>query len=398
MTNTTDTTDKKPPSKRQQRQAADAAQIYATPPTLADVVYMAREFITCTLPHSDPGNVLSWSRTNGNLTLAITSGINAKTGEPYGIPYGIIPRLLLVWMVTEITRTRNPRLELGNRFSDFLMTLGLDPSNGTGKRSDARRTREQVERLIHSIIQFEQTTSQHKRDGSEGKKMLVAEDWGLWWDKDSLEQGALWGSYIVVSQRFFDEVVKAPNPLDVRVLRHIKDSSLGIDLYTILNREAFIAMKEDKPRFLAWEWLHERTGNEYRDMRDFRRYALEQIKAIMGVHHGLIITQQKPAKGRKSGLVVSNLSEPSILPDEPKRERLLKIDSPAPSLSAVPPRVQYLRPAAVATFRARFPQLDPYACQSAFDVWQEGLPPEKKAKQYNTAFLGFAKVWAKGKT
>jgi hypothetical protein len=59
--------------------------------------------------------------------------------------------------------------------------------------------------------------------------------------------------------------------------------------------------------------------------------------------------------------------------------------------------VHYLRPAAVETFRARYPGLDPYACQAAFDAWQEGLPPEKKARQYNSVFLSFAKSWAKGK-
>jgi hypothetical protein len=82
MTNTTDTTDKKPPGKRKQRKAAGAVQVYKTPATLADIVYMPREFITCTLPHSDPGNVLSWSRTNGNLTLAITSGLMPRPARP----------------------------------------------------------------------------------------------------------------------------------------------------------------------------------------------------------------------------------------------------------------------------------------------------------------------------
>ena len=89
-----DTEDKKPPpSKRQQRQATDAVQIYTTPPTSEDVVFLARELILCTLPHSDPGDVLMWSRTNGNLTLAIKAGVNEKTGKSYGVPYGIIPRL-----------------------------------------------------------------------------------------------------------------------------------------------------------------------------------------------------------------------------------------------------------------------------------------------------------------
>ena len=143
MSDTTDD-DKKPPSKRQQLRAVEAVQIYTTDPSKADLAYMAREFILCTLPHSDPGDVLFWSRTNGNLTLGIQAGVNKKTGKSYGIPYGIIPRLVLVWMVTEIIRTKSRRLELGNRLADFLLKLGLDPSRG-GERSDARRAREQME-------------------------------------------------------------------------------------------------------------------------------------------------------------------------------------------------------------------------------------------------------------
>jgi hypothetical protein len=79
MSDTTETTDdKKPPSKRQKRQEVQAAQIYTTPPTPEDVVFMARELILCTLPHSDPGDVLSWSRVNGYLTLGIQPGFNYK--------------------------------------------------------------------------------------------------------------------------------------------------------------------------------------------------------------------------------------------------------------------------------------------------------------------------------
>jgi hypothetical protein len=45
----------------------------------------------------------------------------------------------------------------------------------------------------------------------------------------------------------------------------------------------------------------------------------------------------------------------------------------------------------VLAFRNLYPGLDPYACQAAFDAWQAGLEPERRAKRYNAAFLGFAK-------
>lgn len=394
------TNDKKPRSKRKQSQALEAAQIYTTPATLAEAVYMAREFIACTLPHRDPGNVLSWSRTNGNLTLGIVAGVDVETGESYGIPYGIIPRLLLVWMVTEIIRTKSRRLELGNRLSDFLLKLGLDPSRG-GTRSDSWRTREQIERLFHASIHFVESFKSEGRSGKAWKEgMKIAPDGVLWWSDKDPEQTALFGSWIEVSEEFYKTVMVAPCPLDIRVLRNIKDSSLGIDLYTILNREAFLANKENKSRFIAWEWLQERTGNEYKNLHNFRRDALVQIEEILGVYSGLIVTQQRGNRGQKSGLVISNLSTPSIPPQE-ARPQIEATPRTPPTLVLVPPPVpppeRNLKAATVERFRAMYPRLDPYACKAAYDFWIEGLPPERKPKYYDAAFKGFAERWVVGK-
>lgn len=395
----------KPRRKRQARQAVDAAHICATQPTNADIVYMAREFILCTLPHSDPGPVLSWSRSNGNLTLGIVSGVNVKTGKPYGIPYGIIPRLLLVWIVTEITRTKSRRLELGNTLADFLARLGLNPSNGTGKRSDARRLREQMERLFRASIHFLEFMDGGGRSGlAWDDGMKIAPKGVLWWSEKDPGQGVFWGSWIEVSEAFYKATVKSPNPLDVRVLHHIKDSSLGIDLYTILNREAFLAMQDGKPRFLAWEWLHEQTGNEYKRLCDFRRDALVQVKAVLAAHPGLIMTQQRGQTGQKSGLVISNLSTPSVPPASAKAPVQHDPGRAPPALALVPPPPapaplpeRCLKPATVARFRAMYPNLDPYACKAAFDAWAEGLPPERRPHHYDAAFRGFAEKWVVGK-
>lgn len=401
MSDTTD--DQKPPSKRQQRQAANAVQIYTTPATAEDLAFIARELILCTLPHSDPGDVLLWSRTNGNLTLGIKSGVNDKTGKSYGIPYGIIPRLIMVWIVTDILRTKSRRLELGNRLADFLLKVGLDPSRG-GKLSDSRRAREQMEKLFNAIISFNYSMKGEGRSGHAWVNMQVAPKGVLWWSEKDPEQTALFGSWIEVSEDFFNAVMNAPSPLDIRVLRHIKDSSLGIDLYTILNREAYRAMKEERPRFLAWEWLHEQTGNEYNRLDHFRRDALVQVKAIMEVHSGLIMSQQRACKGRKSGLVISNLSTPSIPPNLAIEPIQGNPDHQPPALALVPPPQptapppeKFLKPATLARFLGLYPNLDPYACKAAFDVWVDGLPLERKPKYYNAAFLGFAKSWIVGK-
>ena len=53
------------PTKREIRRSLDAWHITTTPPTADDWAFLAREFILCTLPHRNPGDVPAWSRKNG---------------------------------------------------------------------------------------------------------------------------------------------------------------------------------------------------------------------------------------------------------------------------------------------------------------------------------------------
>ena len=277
------TSEGKQSSSKKELLAITANQIYTSEPSKRDIVYLARELVLCTLPHSDPGDVRAWGRKNGDLTLSIKPGIkeDRKAGQyvSVGIPYGIIPRLILMWMVTEIRRTHNRRLELGRHFSEFLAKIGLSSYTGRGPRGDAKRVREQMERLFRAIISFEYEQGNGKRYGTTWLDMQVAPHGMFWWSEDKTEKDLLWGSWIEVGEAFYAAVMAFPTPLDIRVLRHIKDSSLGIDLYAILNREAYRAKNEDKPRFLAWEWLHRQTGNEIATLCLFRRNALVQVKA-----------------------------------------------------------------------------------------------------------------------
>lgn len=57
----------------------DAAVDIRQNPDDVERSYMARQLVQCTLPHSDPGNLMRWSRTNGHLTLAIRPYVDAQT-------------------------------------------------------------------------------------------------------------------------------------------------------------------------------------------------------------------------------------------------------------------------------------------------------------------------------
>ena len=48
-------------------------------PDATEAAFMARQLVQCTLPHSDPGDVPIWTRTNGNLTLTVRPDFDRKT-------------------------------------------------------------------------------------------------------------------------------------------------------------------------------------------------------------------------------------------------------------------------------------------------------------------------------
>ena len=66
-----------------------------------------------------------------------------------------------------------------------------------------------------------------------------------------------------------------------------------------------------------------------------------------------------------------------------------------PPEQEVPLALYHLHPRTVETFRKRYPRLDPYACEADFRHFLNTSATEQP-RNYDAAFLGFAKTWAKG--
>jgi Plasmid encoded RepA protein len=263
-----------------------SVKIFDEPATVKDAAYMPRELVQVTLPHKNPGNIPVWQRTNGNYAVVMQPGWNIEKNESFGYPYGIIPRLLLFWITTEAVQKKSRRLELGNSLAGFIAELGLDPNRG-GKRSDARRLRDQMERLFRAHMSFQGSLERDGAHGTARLDMQVADKTELWWSRKDPNQTALWGSWIELGERFFDAITAFPVPTDMRALRALKRSPLALDLYAWLSYEAWRAHRTGKPRFENWEQLHGHLGAEYNRMSDFRRYAKAAIRKIKVVYPGL---------------------------------------------------------------------------------------------------------------
>jgi hypothetical protein len=249
--------------------------------------YAARQLVQATLPHRSPkDNPPEWYRTNGNYTLAIRPGYKTDpvTGQRrcVGYPYGSIPRLLLFWMTTEAVVAKSPRLELGDTLAAFMRELGLDPSRG-GKRSDAQRLREQMERLFRASISFEYSRREERHTQEDWVNMQVAAKGHLWWDLHNPDQMNLFESYIELSQEFFDAITAHPVPADFRALRALKQSPLALDLYAWIAYRAHRVNQQKRPVVVTWRQLQEQIGADFADTKNFKaklKPALAKVLAL----------------------------------------------------------------------------------------------------------------------
>jgi len=255
----------------------DAAVDIRMNPEAVERSYMARQLVQCTLPHSDPGNLMRWSRTNGHLTLAIRPYVDEHNKALY--PYGSIPRLLLFWLVTEATQKKSRHIRLGNSLDGFMREIGLNPRTGGGKRGDAARLHSQMERLFRAIITFED-----RREWSKSYvDMQIAPKGTLWWDPAKSHQDNLWESWVELGEEFFAAITAAPVPIDMRALRALKRSPLALDLYAWLTHTSFSATRKRESRIIPWEGLHGQMGAEYAQLRDFKikvNMALKKIQLV----------------------------------------------------------------------------------------------------------------------
>ena len=183
--------------------------------------YMLSLLALCSMARTDPGRRQRYIRRNGRWTLIISAG-----GEEPRLPYGIIPRVLLAWMCTQAVLTQSPHLVLGHSLPTFMEELGLHPTAG-GKRGDRTRLQNQMERLFRASVELIYTHDGHSHEVAD--HVTTVRD--LWWNPKRSDEPVLWASTVTLGAQFFTEIIARPVPIDMNILRAMKRSSFGLDLY-----------------------------------------------------------------------------------------------------------------------------------------------------------------------
>lgn len=249
-----------------------------------DMGFMTRLLTLCSLPRTDPGDRLQYIRKNGPFKLVMIAGGDNK------LPFGNLPRLLLAWVCTEAKRNhdRNPddpdrrKLYLGKSLAEFMEQLGIE-SNSGGKRGDRTRLRTQIDRLFNAHLDLIYQETGHK-DSTGGR---IADRTSLWWDYKQPDQQSLWKSFIIIGEALYTEIIDHPIPLDMNILKKLRRSSLGLDLYMWLSYKTFsLYSRKQKPERLSWRQLYVQFGadpskvDDKDIVNDFRRDALRELKKL----------------------------------------------------------------------------------------------------------------------
>ena len=264
-----------------------------------DTGFMARLMMLCSLPRTNPGRQLKYKRVNGPYTLIMTA-----VGQT-GLPFGNLSRLLLAWVCTEAVRTQNRELFLGASLSGFMRKLGMAPIGG-GSRGERTRLSNQIKRLFNAHIQL----AYEDERVSASVNSPFASRTGFWWNERKTGELGLWNSKIELGEKFFEEIIRHPVPLDLNILKALKRSSLGLDFYLWLTYRTFTLKR---PLRLSWARLYRQFGaeparaNDNRTVQDFRKGCLRELIKIKTAWPDL-------AYATAQGVLVLWPSKPAILP------------------------------------------------------------------------------------
>jgi len=231
--------------------------------------FMARGLVQATMPHRKT-NERDHIRRNGDYTLQMTA-----LREDIGLPFGVIPRLLLAWLATEAVRTKERELVLGDSMSVFMRELGLVPTGG--RWGTITRLQDQTKRLFNAMIVCSYSTS--KRDTS--TKFGISDDDDLWWH-DNPEQAGLFKSTVMLTERFYKEIIENPVPVDMRALKGLKGSPMALDIYCWLTyRMSYLK----QPTAITWPQLQAQFGAGYatdeNGLKNFQRAFSKQLKEVL---------------------------------------------------------------------------------------------------------------------
>jgi hypothetical protein len=182
-----------------------------------------------------------------------------------GVPYGSLPRLVLIHIMTEAVRTKSRHIVLGATFTDWMRRMGFRTIS-YGPRGSATLIKAQLDRLLACewMIRWESDAEHGEREFALKEIKLTNEYAGI--DRRS-------GGFtreIYMTEDFFEHLRQHAVPLNEIAIRQLRDSATAIDLYTWLAYR-LPRINPKRPTAISWQQLGVHFGNDGKNIRKFRQ-------------------------------------------------------------------------------------------------------------------------------
>lgn len=229
-----------------------------------DIQFMPKDLVITTLPHKRVSGA-EYVRVNGRCRLTILSPSNI------GLPYGMLPRMIMVWLTSEAVVKKSREIVLGDSLSEFMRKIDLHPTGG--RNGTITRLRNQVNRLFSSTVSLQ--ISVDSREVESGFR--IADHHMVFWSGQNPDQKDMWSSSVQLSESFFDVITSNPVPLDLSALRALKGSPLAFDIYCWMTHRFYYLANVTH---IGWPALSEQFGASYNRLRDFKRAFARELRRV----------------------------------------------------------------------------------------------------------------------
>jgi hypothetical protein len=182
-----------------------------------------------------------------------------------GVPFGSLPRLVLIHIMTEAVRSKSRHIVLGANFTDWMRRMGFRTIS-YGPRGSATLIKEQLDRLLACewMIRWESGAEQGEREFGVKEIKLTNEYAGV----DRKNGG--FTREIYMTEGFFEHLRQHAVPLNETAIRQIRDSATALDLYTWLAYR-LPRVNPKRPSVISWQQLAVHFGNDGKNIRKFRQ-------------------------------------------------------------------------------------------------------------------------------
>jgi hypothetical protein len=245
-----------------------------------------------------------FERRSGNVLLRLKAGevFDGFDLVPQPLPYGSIPRLMLIAAISRAIQQKTRVIELGRSMSESLRNLGLADSGGAHWRNVVKQ--QQALAAVEIVLGFMQ--------GGMAKTVKAPpfDEITAWVQRDD-QQPTVFPSHLILSEKFFAALEANAVPLDVRAVRALGRYPMALDVYTWLAHR-LCRVRSNQGERISWLVLREQFGQEIGDPKDFKKKLREALKraqlvypkAKLGSWSGGITLLPSPPPIQKTRVVV----------------------------------------------------------------------------------------------